>query len=180
MKLLIIYGTVEGQTRKIADFVAGEVARLGHDPVLIDAEDTGAIEFGGVGAVILAASVHQRRHPRSFEAMLAAHAADLSAVPVLMLSVSLNAAFAEGREEAEDYLTEMKMRTGLAPDVEMLDGGAVRRMQYDYFAMQVIRHVVMRDRPFDASKAEHEFTDWDAVAVRVAAFLDGIGGRDGA
>ena len=172
MKLLILYGTIEGQTRKIANFVAEEAIRLGHDPVLVDAEETGAIEFDGVGAVILAASVHQRRHPRAFEAMLAAHSADLAAARVLMLSVSLNAAFAEGREEAAEYLTEMKMRTRLVPDAEMLVGGAVRTMHYDYFALQVLRHVVLRDRPFDASKTEHEFTDWAAVAGQVAAFLE--------
>ena len=171
MKTLVIFGTVEGQTGKIARFVAEEVEALGHDVDLIDADDVSAIDFDGVEAVILAASVHQRRHPRSFEALLTAHAADLEKPRVLMLSVSLNAAFAEGREEAQEYLTEMEMRTGLKPDDDMLVGGAVRTTHYDYFAMQVIRHVVMRGRDYDASKTEHEFTDWDAVAAKVKGFM---------
>ena len=171
MKTLVIFGTVEGQTGKIARFVAEKVEKLGHDVELIDADDVAAIDFEGVEAVILAASVHQRRHPRSFEALLTAHAADLERPRVLMLSVSLNAAFEEGRQEAREYLTEMKMRTGLVSDDDMLVGGAVRTMHYDYFALQVIRHVVMRGREFDASKTEHEFTDWEAVADRVTDFL---------
>ncbi|MFK7835303.1 MAG: flavodoxin domain-containing protein [Sulfitobacter sp.] len=168
MKTLIIYGTVEGQTGKIARFAADEIAKLGHEAVLIDANDSKEISFDGVEAALLAGCLHQRRHPRTFEALLAAHAADLAPLKTLLLSVSINAAFPDGHEEAREYVTQMEMRTGFKADADLLVGGALRIGEYDYFALQVVRHVVMRDRPFDASKTEHEFTDWDAVAAQVA------------
>ena len=90
---------------------------------LIDADDPEQISFDGVDAVILAASVHQRRHPRNFEALLVAHKAELDKRRTLLLSVSLNAAFPEGLEEAQDYVDEMKMRTGFEPDDELLVAG---------------------------------------------------------
>lgn len=171
MNVLILYATVEGQTAKIARFVEREVTGLGHGARLVNADDTEPLDFDGIDAAILAASVHQRRHPRSFEALVAARREELAAIPTLMLSVSLNAAFPEGREEARDYLTEMEMRTGFQPDADLLVGGAVRSGKYDYFAMQVVRFVVLRGREFDPGQEEYEFTDWEAVRSAVAAFL---------
>ena len=171
MKVLIPFATVEGQTGKIARFIADEVTKLGHDYVLVDTDDTEEIKFKGIDAVILAAPVHQRRHPKSFEVFLQAAHEPLSKLDTLMISVSLSAAFPAGLEEAAEYLTEMKMRTNFSPSAEILTAGAVRISKYDYFAMQVIRHVVLRNHEYDASAGEHEFTDWDALATGVAEFL---------
>ena len=171
MTVLVIYETTEGQTEKIARFVADQSRRLGNDTVLIEAGGLESISFDGVGAVILAAPVHQRRHPRKFEALLEAHKDALATVKTLMLSVSLSAAFPEGHAEAEEYLVEMKMRTGLNPDAEALVAGAVRTEKYDYFALQVVRHVILRDRDIDTPTGDHESTDWRALERTVEAFL---------
>lgn len=172
MKVLILYGSIEGQTAKIARVVADEVTAAGHEAMLVDADAPEALQLDGVDAAILAASVHQRRHPRQFEALLAGYASQLKDIKTLMLSVSLSAAFPEGQEEANDYLTEMKMRTNFEPDDELLVAGAVKTSSYDYFAMQVVRHVVLRDRnDVDPSQGEHEFTDWDVLGAKVYDFL---------
>ena len=39
MKVLVLYGTIEGQTAKIARFAAEELRKLGHEPVLQDSDD---------------------------------------------------------------------------------------------------------------------------------------------
>lgn len=171
MKVLILYATIEGQTGKIARFVQKQTEDLGHEVILADADAPAELVFDGIDAVVLAAPVHQRRHPRNFEALLSVRAKELAARKVLMLSVSLSAAFPDGHEEAQEYLLEMKMRTGLDPNAEMLVAGAVRTSKYDYFAMQVVRYVVMRDHEFDTSIEEHDFTDWDGLAKGLGAFL---------
>ncbi len=171
MNVLVIYATIEGQTGKIARFVSEELEKLGHTAVLIDANEPSEISFEQVDAVILAAPVHERRHPQNFEALLSAHAADLATKRVFFLSISLNAAFPEGMEEAGEYVTEMKMRTGLDPEREMLVGGAIRIDQYDYFAMQVLQHVVLRDKDYKPGEGRNEFTDWDALSSNLAEFL---------
>jgi menaquinone-dependent protoporphyrinogen oxidase len=173
MKVLIIYATVEGQTEKVSRFVVDDIKKQGHEAVLINVEDTSDFSFDRVDAVILAASVHQRRHPRKFEAFLQAYQTELKKMQTLLLSVSLNAAFPEGLEEAGEYVVEMKMRTGLETSRELLVAGAIRTDQYDYFAMQVVRHVVLRGQDFDHRSGEHEFTDWDAVSLEVSEFLAG-------
>ena len=172
MDIVILYGTTEGQTRKIAETVAAQLRDLGHGVRLIDTADKRtAPDRSGADRVILAAPVHERRHPEAFEITLTAAKDALAARPTLMLSVSLKAAFPEGQEEAEDYLIEMKMRTGLDPSAEMLVAGAVRPGSYDYFQSQIVRHVALNGQDVALSDGVQEFTDWPALAERVEAFV---------
>lgn len=173
MKVLIVFATVEGQTRKIALFAEKELRTAGHDVALFNTSDkAAAVSFEGVDKVILAASVHERRHPATFEVFLAAHRDELKARSTLLLSVSLNASFPEGVEEAGEYVTEMEMRTKFTPDTKALIAGAVRTRNYDYFASQVVRHVVLRGRDYNPSDGEHEFTDWTQLKQILSAFTN--------
>ena len=172
MSVLIAYATIEGQTEKIARFVEARIKEIGM-PVAVYATSQvpDEIDVKDYDKVILAASVHERRHPADFEVFLTANRDQLDRRQTLLLSVSLSAAFPEGLEEAQDYVDEMKMRTELNPDIEMLVAGAVRKKRYDYYATQVLQHVVLRGRDFDPTVQEHEFTDWDGLASTVDAFV---------
>ncbi len=172
MLVLIVFATVEGQSAKIAEFAAQKTERQGNEVTSLNTDDAVLYSsFDDVEKLILVAPVHERRHPKSFEIFLSDHRDRIAKIPTMMLSVSLSAAFPDGLEDAEDYLVEMKMRTGLAPDAEMLVPGAVRRKSYDYFASQVLHHIVLRDRNFDPGQRDHEFTDWVVLEDRLTSFL---------
>ena len=173
MTVLIAYGTVEGQTGKIAQFIETLLVDRGEEVCLFDTSSrTEVADFDDLKKVILAASVHEGRHPKDFEVFLTSHQEQLDARKTLFLSVSLSAAFPEGHAEAQAYADEMKMRTELDPDAEMLVAGAVKTRRYDYYATQVLKHVVLRGRNYDPAVQDHEFTDWDALAEEVTSFLE--------
>ncbi|MEP0564824.1 MAG: flavodoxin domain-containing protein, partial [Paracoccaceae bacterium] len=119
------------------------------------------------------ASVHERRHPKPFEMFLSARPEKLAHLPTLLLSVSLSAAFEEGLEEAQEYVEEMEMRTGVQHDKTLLIAGAIRTSRYDYYALQVVRHIIMRGKDYDPSVSEHEFTDWEALGAELEGFVAG-------
>ncbi|SFJ14784.1 flavodoxin domain-containing protein [Jannaschia pohangensis] len=172
MDILIVFSTVEGQTRKIADFIGQRCRSAGHAVHMFNTDEKrGAASFDGVDAVILAAPVHERRHPEAFETFVAASRGELKTRRTLLISVSLKASFSEGLEEAQDYLAEMEMRTGFEPDAELLAAGAVRTSSYGYFETQVVRSVVLNGRDIDLIDGVREFTDWDALSAAVDAFL---------
>lgn len=172
MKVVILFASLEGQTRKIAHFAQDMLRTAGHDVALFDAADkTASIDLENAERIILAGSVHERRHPMALEVFLAAHRHALEAHPTLLISVSLSAAFPEGLEEAEDYLVEMMMRTRFTPSHRALVAGAVRTRKYDYFAQQVVRHVVLRGRDYDPNEEEHEFTDWARLEATLWDFM---------
>lgn len=172
MEVLIIFETVEGQTRKIAEFVKQQVRSAGHGVRVFNTDERlGSVSFEGVDKVILAAPVHERRHPRGFEVFVSTSLDELKARHTLMISVSLKAAFLEGVEEAQDYLTEMEMRTGFEPDIEVMAAGAVRTSSYGYFETQVVQNVVLDGRDIELIDGVREFTDWTALSSEIAAFL---------
>lgn len=172
MTVLIVFETVEGQTRKIVRFAEAELRKAGFDVALCDTADrTQPVSFANVDKVILAAPVHERRHPKAFEAFIAAHLDQLKARHTLMLSVSLKAAFPDGLEEAQDFLIEMEMRTGFTPDAEALVAGAVRSKSYDYYSAMIVQHVVLRGQDYDVKDGGREFTDWSALKATISAFL---------
>ncbi len=177
MTIAIIFATLEGHSGKLARFVKTVTDQAGLESTVSEVTAGSPVSLRGIDAAILIASVHERRHPDLFEAAVTALAEDLSRIPTLMLSVSLSAAFEEGHEDARDYLDEMKMRTGLAPTREALVAGAVKLDRYDYFATQVVKWVVLRDRHHDPEQGNHEFTDWGKLRRDVEAFLEIAGVR---
>lgn len=175
MEFLVIFETVEGQTRKIADFAGQQISAAGHGVRLFDTADGSAsLSFDGIDKVVLAAPVHERRHPKNFETLIAARLDELKARPTLLLSVSLKAAFPEYIEEARDYLTEMKLRTGFTPDREVLVAGAVRSSSYSYFESQIVEMVVLMGRRIELIEGVQEFTDWEALGAEVRGFMRGV------
>ena len=172
MGVMIAFSSIEGQTAKIAQFIESEIKATGQEVVVERVTDDGTpLSLVGHDTVILAASVHERRHPKAFEVLLAGQRDELAKKTTLLISVSLKAAFEEGREEAQDYLDEMKMRTGFTPSAEALVAGAVRSSSYDYFQSQVVRHVVLRGQDYDPAEGEHEFTDWRHLSSLIRDFL---------
>ena len=68
MKILVAFGTAEGQTRKIAEAVAARVFELGHDAKLFDtAQSPVNLLIDSYDKIVVAASVHQQRHQESIE-----------------------------------------------------------------------------------------------------------------
>lgn len=174
MNVMIIFETIEGQTGRIVRFIEGQLEAKGHKIQRIDtAHKRVNVSFEGVDKVILAAPVHERRHPEAFEVFVSAARGALNAMDTLMLSVSLKAAFADGLEEAEDFLCEMEMRTKFSARDRLLVAGAVRQGSYDYFASQILQFVVLDGQDVNLADGDHEFTDWDAVGDCLDAFISG-------
>jgi menaquinone-dependent protoporphyrinogen oxidase len=172
MKALIVFETVEGQTRKIVDFVAQQMRSAGYEVQLFDTHDRlETLSFEGIGKVVLAAPVHERRHPAGFETFIATNLDGLKARNTLLISVSLKAAFLESIDEAQDYLIEMKMRTRFEPDKEILAAGAVRTKSYDYYESQIVKTVALEGRKVALVNGVREFTNWDDLGADVADFL---------
>jgi menaquinone-dependent protoporphyrinogen oxidase len=172
MNVLIAYATTEGQTRKITTVIADQARQLGHDVRVVDAtREHSDVHPDDFGAIIIAASVHQDRHQDDIEDFVAAFKSILAKKATMFISVSLAAAFEESREMAEKYITGFVESSGWKPDKTLAVAGALRSDEYDYYHQQILEHVVLKDRKVDHLEQDHEFTDWNALARTVEAFL---------
>ncbi|WP_419910870.1 flavodoxin domain-containing protein [Hoeflea sp.] len=173
MRILLIYGTTEGQTRKIADFCAERLKAAGHD---VDESDSRRrlpdLDVASFDAAILAGSVHQKSHQESLINFTVAHRAQLKTLPTLLVSVSLSVAFENGADEARRYVDRFVEDTGFEPRSIALVAGALKYDQYDYYMNQIVEHVVLENRA--PITEDREFTDWDALGKELDAFVASV------
>jgi len=173
MRVLICYGTTEGQTRKIAEFVADRVRKGGHEATLCDATAAGAVEAARADAAILAASIHIGR----YQAALVHRARDwherLNAIPSAFISVSLSAASDDPHERAEidEIAQKMLHETGWRPAATLHAAGALRFTQYDFFKRWAMKLIALQHRQQVDTRSDREYTDWAELGRFVEAFL---------
>lgn len=167
MKTLILYGTTEGQTRKIADFVANRLRKQGDYVTLTDAADAPwDLRPNEYDAAILAASLHAGIYQEPLIKFARSHHDRLNQMPSAFLSVSLSAA---GREAEElkgiaECAERFKQETGWTPtDVHHI-AGAFRFTEYDFFKRWVMRMIAWEKGVKIGASQELELTDWDALA----------------
>ncbi len=173
MHVIVIYGTVEGQTRKIARNIAGTVQSSGHDVTVFDAADLDDVDLATADAVIVAAPVHTGKYPAAIGHWLKHNASDLNNLPSVFFSVSLAAAsaFPEEHREIAELSTDFLEQTGWKPDEVHQVAGALRYLEYDFLKRLLMRHIVKQGGgPVDTSR-DYEFTDWDELSVFVSDFL---------
>ena len=176
MKVLIIYGTVEGQTRKISERIVERIREIGHDAELHDSTSLPAdLDVGAYDAVIAAASVHQHRYQSSLVHFVKEHLEQLQAKPTAFLSVSLSSVLEEDQHEDQGYVDQFLTETGWRPTRTELVAGALVYTQYDFFKCQIMKLIVWKGGgPTDASQ-DYEFTDWGALSRFVDSFLEMAG-----
>ena len=162
-RILVTYGTTEGQTAKIADFISDVLRDHGHDTTLLDVKDTAGSVPEGFDAVIVGASIHMGKHDKHVVDFVRKNHDILARVPSAFFSVSL-AAHGDA-SEAEGYVEKFEEETGWRPDKVALFGGALLYTQYGFIKRRMMRKIV-RDKPgnlgTDLSR-DYVYTEWDGV-----------------
>ncbi|MCU0975185.1 MAG: hypothetical protein MUC71_02595 [Steroidobacteraceae bacterium] len=162
--VLIAYTTTEGQTRKVAEFMAGALAEQGYRADVVDVASGRAAGVQPLYAVaIVGGSVHMGHHAPELARFLRTHAGWLASVPLALFSVSLTAA----REGPDSESTTARMmedllkETGLEPVKSCRVAGALRYSEYGPVKRMAVRSVARAaGAPVDE---DVEFTDWDDV-----------------
>ena len=143
MRILILYATTEGQTRKICQFVMSHLTAAGHSAALLSAEGNMDVDPSEFDAAILAASIHAGNFQTPMSDYATHHSKALNAMKTLFLSVSLSAAGDDpddwaGIERAVDAFTS---ETGWTPNQVEHVAGAFRFGEYDFFKSWAMRWI---------------------------------------
>jgi menaquinone-dependent protoporphyrinogen oxidase len=162
--LLIVYGTKEGQTARIAETMARVAREHGVETDVLDGKRAPKdLNLGAYGGVTIAASVHLGRHERYIERFARAHASELNRMPSAFVSVSMSASRAELQPNAEKAVAGFVRRTGWTPHRQALIGGALLYRRYNLFLRWLMKFISRSEGlPTDTSR-DYEFTDWAAV-----------------
>jgi menaquinone-dependent protoporphyrinogen oxidase len=173
-KLLIAYGTTEGHTRKIAEFIADIARPAGYEVVLMDSSAAPVESRQDYDAAILAASVHEGKHQSAMTHFVKDNLSWLNRVPSVFLSVSLGIAAADpkSKAEAEVNLHHFLAETGWQPTRTRCVAGALRYTRYNYFKRLLMRLIAQHNKGDTDTSRDYEYTDWEDLRRFITSFLD--------
>lgn len=171
--ILIAYSTTEGQTRKIADFMAEALQDAGHRVELVDMGSAQAAQVQPVyAAAILGGSIHAGHHAGSLARFIRDNASWLETVPTAFFSVSLTAARDDeaSRRETARMLDDLLARTGLKPQRCCRIAGALRYSRYGSLKRLLMRRIAGKTGGNTDTSHDFEYTDWKRVRRFVLEF----------
>lgn len=162
-RIAVIYGTSEGQTRKISDFLASRLRSRGCDVAVMHVDEL-PLDYvlDNSDAIILGASIHVGHFQKAVVSYVREHVGRLSQMPGAFFAVSLSAATGE-QEQAEGYVKDLREETGWEPDLTVSFGGALRYTQYNFLVRPMMRSIAEKAGADTDTSQDWEYTDWDAV-----------------
>ena len=171
MKILIVYGTTEGQTRTISHFMEGVLKDAGHDVTVADAAGTPPSP-STYDAVIIGASIHIHKYQSAVLNYINRHIEALKKMPGAFFSVCLAVASELEKEhkEAQKIATDFLERLGWKPVMTTQVAGALKYTQYGFFTRLIMKSIAKREGRTTDTSRDYEYTDWNAVREFVKEF----------
>jgi menaquinone-dependent protoporphyrinogen oxidase len=170
-RVLVLFGSTDGHTAKVARFIGGELRTLGAEVDVVDAAHASPA-LQDYAAVIVAASIHAGGYQRKVIRWVRTHAMQLHLKPNAFVSVCLavlqkNPAVQRDLEMIRDRFMG---RTGWIPADIRIVAGALPYTRYGWFKRMIMQLIVKRvGGPTDASQ-DYEFTDWEGLRVFARQF----------
>lgn len=163
MKLLIVYASKYGQTRKIADRIA-EVARDegARDVFAIDSLHDD-FSPAGYDRIVIAGSIYFGKHAVALQQFVTRHIVAISLVPNAFVSVSLSAMSDEGRVVANENAQAFLKLTGWDANRVALIAGGEPYTRYGFFTRFLMRRIAKKKGRAVDTKRDYEYTDWNQV-----------------
>ncbi len=181
--ILVLYAAREGHARLVAAYLGTRIEARGLSADMLDtASVPPAFSLENYSAVIIAASVHHRRHAPEIVNFVKYHTPDLKNMPAAFLSISRSEA------RAQDVSARADRRTRAAADVHKMIEAFVRETGWsppitkavagtltDSKHRRLLRFVVKRSArqaggAADTSK-DHVYTDWIGLDLVVGELL---------
>jgi menaquinone-dependent protoporphyrinogen oxidase len=177
-KLLIVYGSGEGQTTKIAQRIAEVVQGKGHVVELVRGNGLPSnLNLANYHFILVGASIHTGKHQPYIVKFVKSNLNVLTSKPSGFFSVSVSAAakVPKLKAVAEKYLERFITETGWKPANTTLVGGALQYTKYSFFNKLLMSFITRNSVGPTDTKRDYEFTDWDQVtkfAESIVSLLD--------
>jgi menaquinone-dependent protoporphyrinogen oxidase len=172
MRAFILFSTTEGHARKLAQFAAARLTKLGHEVCICDAAQSGLPDVAGFDAALLIASVHVAHYRRSFVTFARKHHDALNAIPTAFVSVSLSAAGDNPSDLAglRHCIERLKRDTAWHPGAVHHAAGAMLFSAYGLFTKLAIRSIARKRGKTVSTSEDYDLTDYGALDAFIAAF----------
>jgi len=177
MNILILYATKEGQTEKIADFIAEVIRHHGHQAVTQLGEhlpkDFSTDRFD---AAMLGGSIHMGKYPSYLKKFVTGHRDWLNQVPsaFFIVCMAINSVNEKEQIEARSFGPKFVKDTNWQPSLLETFAGAVKYTQYGFITRKIMQMISKKEGGSTDTSHDHEYTNWEAVTQFTEQFLSEI------
>lgn len=171
-RILVIYGTTEGQTGKIARFLGDALRAEGVAADVVDAR-TSRPTPGDYDAVIVAASVHASGYQHSVRRWVRENAAALNEKPGAFVSVCLGVLQPDPKvqQELAAIIGRFLDATHWRPMVTKNVAGALMYSRYGWIKRWIMVRIVRKAGGDTDTSRDYEYTNWDDVRAFAGEFV---------
>jgi len=167
MKTLILYSTHDGQTQKIASFIANVIKENVEVKSIHDEFDLQAYD-----RIMIGASIRYGHFNKQLYKMLEKHTALLNQKTTSFFGVNLTARKPEkSTPETNVYVRKFLQRMTWKPTISAVFAGALLYPRYKFFDRIMIQLIMRITGGETDPTKEIEYTDWQKVRSFSEAFL---------
>ncbi len=177
-RILILFGTGEGQTRKVASRISRFVQENGHEAIVIQGNKAPEdFSVAGFDAAFVGTSVHMGLHQLSVRGLVRGNVEAFNRIPTAYFCVCLHAYGEKEKDhkQVQSYIDDFNKYTGLQPRQTAAFAGALRYPYYNFVKRYVAKVVARRvGADTDTRQEYYEYTDWEVVDAFAVEFLESI------
>ena len=174
MKLLVVFGTLEGQTEKIAHYLSNIFQNRGYTvETQHGAKISDDFEIEEFDAVVVGVSIHMSKYPAYINKFANKYHQRLNTIPSAFFTVcmAIDSKRTVTHEEAKRYGEKFLAETGWRPKYIDTFAGAVKYTQYNFITRFIMKIIARREGGSTDTSRDHEYTDWEAVARFADRFM---------
>lgn len=165
--VLIVYGSTDGQTRRIAERMGEVLVALGQLVQVVDSASVPAdVAPGDFDAALVLGSVRMGKHQKTLADFVRKFRLELDAIPNAFISVSLSAARSgkpSAQREVAKTFQDFADRTGWRPNAKFAVAGALPYSRYSLRIRLIMKFISWMTGGDTDTSRDYEYTDWESV-----------------
>ncbi|OUJ18653.1 Protoporphyrinogen IX oxidase menaquinone-dependent contains flavodoxin domain [Methanonatronarchaeum thermophilum] len=164
-KVVLLYGSSEGQTEKIIQNISEKLNEFGHKTDVYDLKNSKIkIDLSGYDGAIVGASIHVGKHQKYVVNYVDRNVERLNQIPTAFFTVNLTAhdKSEEAKQNVDKMIEEFLTLTKLEPEMTKAFPGALKFSRYGFIKRLFMKIISKKLTDGDTSE-DIEFTDWVEV-----------------
>ena len=164
LRILIIYSTTDGHTRKICRRLCQVIAQQDHQVTLISIDDESNVDLESFDKIVLGASIRYGKHHQKVYEFIKRNEQLLDSKPNALFSVNVVARKPEKNQpETNPYLRKFLKQISWQPKEMAVFAGKIDYNKYSLLDRQIIRLIMWMTRGPTDPDTVVEFTNWKQV-----------------